>query len=351
MSWISENYEKATLGTAAVVAAGLGFFGWQNLKSVEIDFIDVAKGAGPNDPAVKKADKVVIAKKSFELNRAWIKPEPEGRPVDLFTGIPLFVNKNDVDNPVDLPVSDPVHPPIPNQWWIDYRIDPGFGDSPQRDEDEDGFTNMEEFLAKTDPTDVRSYPPLIAKLTYVGNESIEWVLRPKFPSEDGGFTFEYSDTAGKRNRTGAANSIAKGGLLFVDDPAKERFKYLGFEKVMEMNEKIKAEIEVTIVEVEDQRPNKIGQIYKIPAQFRAADVRKFSKFDRTAVLSLEALNIAGQEFKVEELTEFALPPGAKEKRFKITEVTEDFITVVETLVDGQTRSAEISKGKTGPAAP
>lgn len=351
MSWISENYEKAAVGAAAVVAIGLGFMGSQKLGSVEENFSAKPKGGGNEDASVKGADRVATAKSSFQLDREWVKGEDDGRPVDLFTGVPLFVNKNDLNNPVDLPESGDVHPPIPNQWWIDNRIDPGFGDSPQRDEDEDGFSNLEEFLAKTDPTDNRSYPSLINKLAYVGDESIEWILRPKFEAGDGEFTFEYRDTSGRRNKTGAANAVPVGGLFFSEDPIKERFKHLGSKVEKQMNEAIQVEVEVTIVEVEDQKPNKKGMIYKIPARFRDADARKFSYFDRTAVLSLDALGMAGEEFKVEELTAFALPRGAEAKRFKLTEVTPEHIIVEQTLENGDTQTFEILKGSVGPATP
>lgn len=351
MSWISENYEKAAVGGAAVVAIGLGFIGWQNLNAVEEDFSATPSGGGNEDAAVKGSDRVATAKSSFQLERDWPKGMIDGRPVDLFTGVPLFVNKNDPNNPVDLPKSADVHPPIPNQWWIDNRIDPGFGDSPERDEDEDGFSNLEEFIAKTDPTDNRSYPSLITKLSYVGDESTEWVLRPGFQAAEGAFTFEYNDTAGRRNRVGAAEPVKIGELFFAEAPIKERFKHLGSEVRTEMNEAIQAEVEVTIVSVEDQKPNKKGMVYEIPAQFRKADAREFSYFDRTAVLSLDALGMAGQEFKVEEFTEFSLPPDDASKRFKLTEVTPERIVVEETLEGGETQSFEILKGAVGPAAP
>jgi len=350
MSWISENYEKAALGAAAVVALGLGFFGWQNLTSVEEEFSSKSKGRGVDNAMVKDADMVSTAKSSFDLDREWVKGEMRDRPVDLFTGVPLFVNKNDLNNPVDLPESEAVHDPIPNQWWIDNRIDPGFGDSPQRDADEDGFSNLEEFIAETNPNDIRKYPSLIAKLSYIGDESIRWVLRPGFNDGNGSFTFEYDDTAGRRNRIAAANPIPIGGLFFTDEPIKERFKLLGSEQKMEMNEKIGVKVEVTIVNVEDQKPNKKGTVYRIPSQFKKAMAREFSYFDRTAIISLEALGLAGEQFKVEELTEFALPPDAEEKRYKMIEVTPDHIVIEEMLDDGETRTHQIKKGNIGPVA-
>lgn len=350
MSWISENYEKTALAGAAVIAIGLSYFGWQNLSAVEEDFSSRPRGGGNEVATIKDSDRVTTAKSSFEIDRSWIQGETEGRPVDLFIGVPLFVNKNNLNQPVDLPRSADVHPPIPNQWWIEHRIDPGFGDSPQRDEDEDGFSNLEEFNAKTDPTDKRSYPSLIHKLKYVTEESLQWVLRPGYASEDGGFTFVYDDGNGNQIKTGAANPVPKDGLFFSQDPAKGRFKYLGFEKIEQMNERIQSKVAVTMVKVEDMKPNKKGLVYEIPAQFKKANAREFSKFDRTAVFSLEALGLDGQEFKVEEFTAFALPQDADSKRYKLVKVTPESVEIQETLEDGTTQSYEIIKGQTGATA-
>ncbi len=350
MSWISENYEKAAIGVGAVAAIGLAWFGWQKAGSVGEDFLGTPSGAKPSnsDPSVKGSDRVATGISSFQLSREWQKGDDNGRPVDLFTGVPLFVNKNNLNNPVDLvdPDVEAVHPPIPNQWWIDNRIDPGFGDSPQRDADGDGFSNLEEFNAKTDPSDNRDYPPLITKLTYAGDEAIQWVLRPGFPQAGGAFTFEYNDNLRRGEKVGAANPIAPGGLFFEDGPIKERFKFVGSEKRKEMNERLDVEVDVVIVTVEDQKPNKKGMTYEIPSQFRKANAAQFAKYDRTAVLSLEALGLEGQEMKVEEFTSFALPPDAKDKSFKLKDVTPESITVEHTNADGKTETFTILKGAT-----
>ncbi len=355
MSWISENYEKAAIGVGAVAAIGLAWFGWQKVGSVDEDFIGVPTGptSRNSDPSVPGSDRVATATSSFQLKREWTKGDDNGRPVDLFTGVPLFVNKNNLSNPVDLvdPNVEDVHPPIPNQWWIDNRIDPGFGDSPQRDADEDGFSNLEEFTAKTDPSDNRDYPPLITKLTYAGDEAIQWVLRPGYPGANGGFTFEYNDSLRRAAKVGAADPVAPGELFFEEGAVKNRFKFIGSEKRKELNERLKVEVDVTIVSVEDQKPNKMGMVYEIPAQFRKGDAEKFARYDRTAVLTLEALGLDGQEIKVEEYTSFALPPDAKDKSFKLKEVSPEAIIVEHTDADGKTETYTILKGATGPEAP
>ena len=352
MSWISENYEKAALGAAVLAAAGLAYAGWNKLGSVDLEFGSTPRGplSEQKDPSVKSADRVAQTKSSLQLKREWAKGEDEGRPVDLFTGVALFVNKNDVGNPVDLIEGSPVHEPIPNSWWLEYRIDPGFADSPLRDEDEDGFSNQDEFTAKTDPSDAKEYPSLITKLTYSGDESVQWVLRPGFEAAGGSFTFTYGD--GKAgNKVGATNPVPPGAVFFEKGPAKGRFKLLGSEKRMVMNEAIQAEEEVTFVRIEDQKPNKKGDVYEIPASFRNADQRKHVRFDRTAVLTLEALGLAGQEFKIEENTSFALPPGDGKKSYKLTEVTPERIVIEFTGEDNKVQTYEIKKGATGPALP
>jgi hypothetical protein len=351
MSWISENYEKAALGAAVLAVAGLAYAGWNKLGSVDLEFGSTPRGPQlkQKDPSVKSADMVAQTKSSLQLKREWAKGEDEGRSVDLFTGVALFVNKKDENNPVDLIEGQDVHPGIPNSWWLEHRIDPGFADSPLRDEDEDGFSNQDEYNDKTDPSDAKEYPSLITKLTYSGDESVLWVLRPVFETDGGSFTFEYEE--GKQiNRVGAANPVPPGGIFFEKGAAAGRFKLLGSEKRKVMNEAIQAELDVTFVRIEDQKPNKKGNIYEIPA-FRKAEKRKHVRFDRTAVLTLEALGLAGQEFKIEENTSFALPLGDGKKPYKLTEVTPERIVIEFTGEDGKVQTYEIKKGATGPAGP
>ena len=158
MSWFSKNYEKAALGGAVVVALGLAYLGWSKFGGVEEDFGTGLKGGGNNNTAVAGADLIPKALQSMKLDRTWKQALDGERPVDLFTGIALFIKSSDPEKPVDLLKDAPVHPPIPNTWWLENRIDPGFADSPDRDPDGDGFSNIEEFNAKTDPNNAKSHP-------------------------------------------------------------------------------------------------------------------------------------------------------------------------------------------------
>lgn len=343
MSWFSKNYEKAALGGAVVVALGLAYLGWSKFGGVDDDFGIGLKGAGNNKTEVAGAERIPMAMQSMKLDRTWKQALDGDRPVDLFTGIALFVKSSDPEKPVDLLEGDPIHPPIPNTWWIENRIDPGFADSPDRDPDGDGFSNREEFEAKTDPNASKSFPSLIAKLMYVKDESLAWVIRPGYGSE-GKFPFTYEDSKGRKNRVKAAEMIGSDELFFATEPMKGRFKLLGAENRKELNKKINIEMDVTIVRIEDQRPNKKGVVYELPSPLSEERKNEHLKYDRTAVLSLEALGLAGKEIKVEENTAFALPPGGAKKDYFLKSVTPEAVTVEYTDAAGSRQTVEIRKG-------
>ncbi|MES2476846.1 MAG: Amuc_1099 family pilus-like system protein [Verrucomicrobiota bacterium] len=347
MSWFSTNYEKAALGGAAVIALGFVYLGYAKFGSVSDDFAAVLKGGGQSNAAVKEADLIPKAIASMKLPRIWVPASDGKRSVDLFTGIPLFISSASPDAPIDITgESQPVHPPIANIWWIENRLDPGFGDSPSRDPDGDGFSNLEEYNAKTDPNDPQKFPSLVAKLKYVGDESLAWVVRPGYPSDQGELSFNYLDSQKRENKTGAANQIAPGGLFFEAGVMKGRFKLLGSEVRKEMSERTKAEMEVTIVRIEDQQPNKKGVIYEFPAPLPLQRAGDYTKYDRKAIFSLEALGQEGKEFKVDENMTFGLPSDSPTKNYKVKEVTVDSVTVEYTEGEGEPKSVTITKGNT-----
>lgn len=332
MSWFSQNYEKAAVGGAALAAIGFAFLGWLKLGDVPADFSANTKGTGVTDPSIPDADLVPKAIASLALDRTWHQAEAENRPVDLFTGVPLFIARDHPDKPVDLYTSPPVHPPIPNIWWIEHDMDPGFADSPSRDADEDGFTNLEEYKGKTDPKDAKSHPPLLAKLKFEKVESLNWCVRPGYP-EGENFTGTYVDSLGGKNKTKTGASVKPGEMFFADGVMKNRFKYLGLEKRREMNNAIHMEMEVTYAKIEDQLPNKKGVVYEIP-QFAEGRQQEFSKYDRSAVLTLEAIGNAGKNETIKENTPFGLPFDAPKKDFLLKKVTPESIEIEAT--DGAT---------------
>jgi hypothetical protein len=343
MSWLNKNYEKASLGGAVALALGLAYIGWAQLGSVDEDFGSPLKGSGNNNAAVKDADLIAKARASLILERSAKQALDGERPVDLFTGIPLFISSNSPETSIDLLKDAPVHPPISNVWWIENRLDPGYGDSPARDPDKDGFSNLEEYNSKTNPNDPASIPSLIAKLLYVRDESLGWVIRPSFGSE-GKFPFKFQDTKNAVNATGAANMIAPGEMFFAKEPMMNRFKFISSEVRKELQKATGVEKEITFVKIEDTQANKKGVIYEFPAPMQEERMREYLNYDRTAILSLEALGLNGKEFKVVENTKFALPPDSPKKDYLAKTVTPEGVTVEFRGPTGETKIFEIKKG-------
>jgi len=343
MSWFSKNYEKAALGGAVAVALGVSFLGLSKYRSVDETFASSLKGDGNKSTDVPDAGLIPKALQSKKLDHIWEQAKIGKRPVDLFTGIPLFIHRDSPDKAIDLLTAPPVHPPIPNTWWLENRLDPGFADSPNRDPDGDGFSNLDEFLAGSDPNDAKSIPPLVNKLMYVKDESLTWVIRPGFADGDK-FPFTYEDSSLRKNKVTAGEAVAPGKLFFAKDPMPNRFKLLGHEVHKEVSKSTKVEMEVTIVSIEDQRPNKNHKVYKLPAPLQEERKNEYAQYDRTAVLTLEATGWNGKEFKVEENNKFALPPNAKEKNYLLKEVTPASIIVEFEESPGKTKTLTINKG-------
>ena len=352
MSKLPKNFEKVLLGVGGVCAIGFAALGFMKLSAVETDFAVTPATSGGDDVAIPEAPATAKAVSSLTSNRQIEAAEAAGdRKVDLFTGIPLFVDKNNLTDPVD-PIggSRVVHPPIPNQWWIETGANMTYADSPQRDDDGDGFSNLEEWEGKSHPVDAKSIPPLINKLAYLKDESIKWYV--EFGLESDGkwapkLLGQMPDKKPFTNRVSAASMLAPGDTFFVDkQPVQNRFKFIGIVQKEVTSPKTNLTQNVNVAEYEDLKPNKKGTKYESQYGLPDAEIDSHAYFDRTAVLDLQAIGEAGKEFKVEEGTTFALPPGAAEKNYLLKKVTPEGIEVEYTDAKGEKQTATIPKGGT-----
>ncbi|QJE97148.1 Amuc_1099 family pilus-like system protein [Luteolibacter luteus] len=348
MSKLPKNFEKILVGVAGVAALGCAALGFMNFSAVGTDFAHQLKGNGAKDPTIPQATATTKATNSLTSNRVFEKSEDSaGRAVNLFIGVPLFANKNNPNVPVDPFKGDAIHPPIPNKWWIDNGADMTFANSPSRDDDNDGYTNLEEFEAKTKPTDPKSVPPLIDKLVFVKDESTMWYVQFGFESEGKwsprftGLTF---DNKRLQNKVSALEMMSPGDTFFKDGAMANRFKFTGMIEKEITSAKTKLTQNVKFAQYEDLKENKKGEKYESQANLPEAELQANAYYDRTAVLDLKAIGFEGKEFKVEERTKFALPPDAPEKNYTLKKVTPGSIEVEYTDAQGQTQTKEIAKG-------
>ncbi|BCX46529.1 conserved hypothetical protein [Haloferula helveola] len=352
MSKAPKNIEKILLGAAVVVGGGLAAVGFMKLGKVEEEFSDAGGQPRPGETAVVGAEKVPGVINSLASDRtiaAATVPSDRlkggERPVDLFIGVPLFAQRENPNEPIDLLNSPDVHDEIPNIWWIENGVSPNFADSPQRDEDGDGFSNLEEFTAKTHPANDNSHPELATKLAYVGDETVTWLL--EFGFEAGGkwipkVEILEGEGKGQKNRVDFQGGLEPGDTFFAEDPFKDRFKFTGIEERKVRNERLNVDETLRFGLFEDLKENKKGEKYEVPNRVPKAQKPDYYHYDRTAILELNAVGEGGKQFKVEENTKFSLPSGGEEKNYLLKRVTPDEIEV-EWDADGETKSLVIPR--------
>ncbi|MEM9079292.1 MAG: Amuc_1099 family pilus-like system protein [Verrucomicrobiota bacterium] len=317
------SYEKILLGVGAVIAVAMIVLGVMGLGSVEEDFTAANERNYPAE-AIAGATTVEAAGETLRAPVALLdKKTIKGREVGMFIGVPLFVEKGK-DDVVDLANTDTpaVHAPIPNLWWLEQGIDPGFANSPQRDEDQDGFSNLEEWEAKTDPTDLESFPSLFNKVEL--SQLVEEPFYLRFSNFGAaGLNFRGVGMAGGSRadlKLPAGAAVKPGELFFPDGPYANRFKFV------ELFQKNVRNIPRDFAKVEDQKDGKKGRMYEIASNNRGEQQIK----DYTARLYLNTPALKGEIFDVQEGTAFSLPYSADAavKPYVFSEVKDDGNTVV-----------------------
>jgi hypothetical protein len=370
---MKKNPEKIILASTSVVALACAYLGYAKMSSTEEDFSFSGKSSNKDDAAVAGAaalDQVITTVAQPVLSPTATVGDKK-RPVDMFIGVPLFARKpasdSEMPKPIDPVIDEPVHAPIPNSWWFDNSLkqEMFFSDGPQRDGDSDGFTNLEEFEGKTDPRNANDFPELAEKLEFAKYESKPYFLW--FTMSLGPQQYEFKITelppAFEKADTGKKEAYLRNALTFArtDQPvgpnsnvfglvpdakwgasvksfAKDRFVLKAVVTKSVFIERFNANQDIEFATIEDKKANKMDafDIPRNPTQ-RAETVR----YDRSAVLTLNAAGEKGKTFTIEENTPFALPPSAKEKKYLLKTVTQKSITVEYKDKEGKAMSREI----------
>ena len=152
-----------------VASAAFGVVAYMDEVAAPETNVTASKGG---ESLTAEADAV---KESLKRDRTIVDKAPEGATINGQPRLaPLFFStelwqitlddqkKNTVVDIYD-PASPSIHGDIPNTWFIANNISDALGRSDGRvlDSDEDGFTNEEEFAAKTCPAAATSYPDLV----------------------------------------------------------------------------------------------------------------------------------------------------------------------------------------------
>lgn len=352
MANISASYDKVILGGALVVALGLGATVFLNAGKIEEDF--KAPGGGnygvPDMPEVKEFE-AQTAKIGTVVTLTGPVTEDTKRPINNFVGTPLFLKAGNSEA-IDLgDASYPaVHAPIPNRWWLDNRIDPGYSDSPDRDPDQDGFSNLDEFHAKTNPNDANDFPSLIAKLECAMLEKRLFKLTYSSDTSAGKlkdtdtFKFKHEEIIGGRKKSTSSAYMLPGkgaaSNVFNEGGGQLRYEFKSAEQRVEINPNTKVEETNNYAVLEDVGGPKKGDKIELKKGARNGQIIT----DYTAVLFLNAIGESGKQAKIPERSSFSLPidPNAAKKPYTFVGVNDAGQAVIEWQEGGETKTRELT---------
>jgi hypothetical protein len=291
MDWLRKNFDKAILmiaGIALLACCGL------IINSV-LFFPDHFTGRNspkPPDNAIKPLPTGALAAAAERIKspQNWLGHDGSllvSRPYVLVDGAlidPLEGNKN-------------LHEPIKNSWLIKYDLPYWEGNIKEQDPDGDRFSNLEEYLAGTDPRDKDSIPPFYTKLRL-----LRFILKPFRlifkGSPDDGQTFQINT----RDSGGRTRFVEKGQMI-----EGTPYKVISHERKMETRNEI--EIDVSTLTIENTQT---GQKIVLIANREANDPTSFGEF-----LYL----YDNSKFTVKKDDEFVLPPET-DRKYKLIDISE-----------------------------
>ena len=160
LDWIKANYDRAV-----VIAAAVFLF----ISAICIWWSAIQFGnrlVTPQPPRGKPASQPPV---SVELDRAAEQLQnPAQWKASKRSG--LFVPEKHFIGADGLPATlqnTQVHAPVPNDWFEKYALPIEDADVLDQDPDKDGFTNLDEWQGRTDPTNKESHPDYTTKLHLV----------------------------------------------------------------------------------------------------------------------------------------------------------------------------------------
>lgn len=169
------NYEKTLLVIAALLSAGMTAYALYDSGRLpeRLALQQARPSSNFNPPPTEQVSSVL---KRLTEKASWVSPVINGKPVPLNKSI-LLLQKG--DQLFDLQVPEPVlRPPMSNEFLVKNDLpnieSPNVG---ALDPDNDGFSNEEEFLAKTNPRDERDHPPVTRKLFLKQRISHDYIIK------------------------------------------------------------------------------------------------------------------------------------------------------------------------------
>jgi hypothetical protein len=158
MNLLREYYDRVLLMVAATVLfISLIFISRDAVQLHSQIVITPQPPLSKSLPPITKTHELEAVIEKLNAPPKWMYDGPSG----LFVPERHFVGADGL--PATLQTAD-VHPPVPNQWLEQFRLPVTDADVLEQDPDHDGFDNVDEWIAQTNPIDPDSHPDYITKL-------------------------------------------------------------------------------------------------------------------------------------------------------------------------------------------
>jgi hypothetical protein len=198
MDWIKKNPAQLTLALVAAIAIAVTVLLYMKVSSFDTNFDAIRNPSVSNAPVEKlNTESLDSAGQALKSKVKWEPAKGDGKLLvsKLYALKDGRLVRPDVDGAM-------FHPPVPNKWLLDNKLDPLSASVLHEDPDGDGFDNLEEFMGldglshldnngqpvmgpdgkplpadSTDPNDPKSHPPYHTKLELVKVVYIPFRLR------------------------------------------------------------------------------------------------------------------------------------------------------------------------------
>jgi len=291
MEWLKQNYEKAAALLAGLVAIASGVTVFLSVLNFPSQF----EGRDSTKPPDNKVPEPAFAllQQGMELTK---NPKVWGaNEASLLVSRPYVLKNGTLFDPLE--GGEPLHPPVPNTWLIQHNLDYADRNVLNLDPDGDGFSNLEEYVAGTDPNLKTSMPPFYTKLRLA--KFIATPFRLIFtgtPDEGQTFTINSKDL---KSRT----QFLQLGQMIEGSP----YKIISFEK----KSTIRDDIEYDVSELTIQN-TQTGQKIVLVVGKEANDPTSFAEL----VYLLD-----NSRFTVKKDDTFSIPPEINRK-YKLVDISE-----------------------------
>ncbi len=300
MNWLRTSYDRVAVLAGALFLLLCAFSIWRSAVGFQESFTPVPP-SGPPKPATPTAHALDVQAAAANLRQP---------PQWTFGGRSgLFVPEKHFIGPDGLPVtlqSTEVHPPVPNEWLEEFGLPIAEADLLTQDPDGDGFTNLEEWQGKTNPTRKDSHPVFTSKLKLksFNREPFRFVFASQTADT---FLLNTSDLKEP------TQFLKIGGQI-----RGTKFKLVKFTPKTEINPKSGGEMDVSELTIENTETREQLALVKEKEMISPGSVGTFVYLWETP-----------REMVIKKDEEFSLPPES-EIRYKLIDVQPEKAVIVNT---------------------